>query len=51
MNVLTRKIDQMVFCRGTKDDYDRWAEVTGDEGWSWSELQEYILKVNQQRFS
>ncbi|KAI0712308.1 alcohol oxidase [Earliella scabrosa] len=40
-------INQMVFCRGTKDDYDRWAEVTGDEGWSWSELQEYILKVDR----
>lgn len=38
-------LDQMAFCRGTKDDYDRWAKVTGDDGWSWTNMQEHILKV------
>lgn len=38
-------LDQMAFCRGTKDDYDRWAQVTGDDGWSWDNMQEHILKV------
>lgn len=27
------------------DDYDRWATVTGDAGWSWKNLMPYILKV------
>jgi choline dehydrogenase-like flavoprotein len=27
------------------DDYDRWAQVTGDAGWSWKNLMPYILKV------
>ncbi|KAI0712253.1 alcohol oxidase [Earliella scabrosa] len=40
-------INQMAFCRGTRDDYDRWAKVTGDDGWSWDKLQPYILKVDK----
>ncbi|KAI0769966.1 alcohol oxidase [Fomes fomentarius] len=40
-------INQMAFYRGTKDDYDRWAKVTGDDGWSWANMQEHILKVDR----
>ena len=35
----------MFYTRGSKDDYDRWAQVTGDPGWSWEKLLPYILKV------
>ena len=35
----------MAFTRGSKDDFDRWANVTEDEGWSWNSLQPYIRKV------
>ena len=35
----------MVFNRGSKDDYDRIANVTGDSGWSWNSLQTYFKKV------
>ena len=39
-------LDDMVFTRGSKDDYDRWARVTDDKGWSWDSLFPYMLKVN-----
>ena len=38
-------VDSLVFTRGSKDDYDRWARVTDDEGWSWDSLFPYMLKV------
>ena len=37
----------MVFCRGTQDDYDRWANVTGDDNWSWKKLLPFIFKVDR----
>ncbi|KAH6912228.1 GMC oxidoreductase-domain-containing protein [Coprinopsis sp. MPI-PUGE-AT-0042] len=27
-------INGLIYTRGAKDDFDRWAKVTGDEGWS-----------------
>ncbi len=35
----------MAYTRGSSEDYDRYARVTGDEGWGWDELLPYILKV------
>ncbi|KAL0571384.1 hypothetical protein V5O48_010572 [Marasmius crinis-equi] len=37
-------INCMVYTRGTKDDWDRYAHVTGDNGWSWDSIQPYIRK-------
>ncbi|KAF7376522.1 Aryl-alcohol oxidase [Mycena sanguinolenta] len=34
----------MVYTRGSKEDYDRWANVTGDDGWSWNQLIPYMKK-------
>ncbi|KAG2004470.1 aryl-alcohol oxidase [Coprinopsis cinerea AmutBmut pab1-1] len=34
----------MFYTRGSSSDYDRWAAVTGDSGWSWKKLFPYILK-------
>ncbi|KAF5349530.1 hypothetical protein D9756_008823 [Leucocoprinus leucothites] len=34
----------MFYTRGSKDDYDRWARITGDSGWSWDELLPYFKK-------
>ncbi|TFK19656.1 pyranose dehydrogenase [Coprinopsis marcescibilis] len=31
-------LSDMIYTRGAADDYDRWAEVTGDQGWTWKEL-------------
>lgn len=36
----------MGFTRGTRDDYDRWANITEDDGWSWNNLYPYMIKVN-----
>ncbi|TEB27972.1 pyranose dehydrogenase [Coprinellus micaceus] len=37
-------INGMFYTRGSSSDYDRWATVTGDDGWSWKNLLPYILK-------
>ncbi|TFK24011.1 hypothetical protein FA15DRAFT_438208 [Coprinopsis marcescibilis] len=29
-------VNAMFYTRGASSDYDRWANVTGDDGWSWS---------------
>ncbi|KZV75707.1 GMC oxidoreductase [Peniophora sp. CONT] len=35
----------MVWDRGSRDDYDRWANVTGDDGWGWDKLEPYMRKA------
>ena len=37
----------MDFCRGSKDDYDRWANVTGSDMWAWDNIYPYALKVDR----
>lgn len=37
----------MVYTRGSAEDYDRWAAVTGDSGWSWDNLLPYFFKVRK----
>ncbi|KAJ7635113.1 aryl-alcohol oxidase [Roridomyces roridus] len=34
----------MFYTRGSAEDYDRWAAVTGDSGWSWDNLLQYFFK-------
>ncbi|KAG6856866.1 hypothetical protein H0H87_012683 [Tephrocybe sp. NHM501043] len=34
----------MFYTRGSSSDFDRFAAVTGDDGWSWDKLQIYIRK-------
>ncbi|KAF7350701.1 GMC oxidoreductase [Mycena sanguinolenta] len=34
----------MVYTRGSAEDYNRWAAVTGDPGWSWDNLLPYFFK-------
>ncbi|KAG2005482.1 aryl-alcohol oxidase [Coprinopsis cinerea AmutBmut pab1-1] len=31
-------VNSMIYTRGAAEDYDRWAEVTGDSGWTWDAL-------------
>ncbi|KAJ7187788.1 aryl alcohol oxidase [Mycena filopes] len=45
----TSSINYMVYTRGSKEDFDRFAQVTGDEGWSWDRLIPYQRK--NERFS
>ncbi|KAJ7282879.1 hypothetical protein C8J57DRAFT_53851 [Mycena rebaudengoi] len=42
-------INCLVYTRGSKDDFDRYAKLSGDPGWSWDRLQHYIRK--NERFS
>ncbi|KAJ7187321.1 alcohol oxidase [Mycena filopes] len=42
-------VNYMVYSRGSKEDFDRFAQVTGDEGWSWNSLIPYQRK--NERFS
>ena len=35
----------MIYTRGSAAIYDEWAKKTGDDGWKWDNLQEYIKKV------
>ncbi|KAJ7934943.1 GMC oxidoreductase-domain-containing protein [Mycena leptocephala] len=34
----------MVYTRGAADDFDRYGDLTEDEGWSWSRILPYFLK-------
>ncbi|KAJ7146169.1 aryl-alcohol-oxidase from pleurotus Eryingii [Mycena epipterygia] len=34
----------MVYTRGAADDFNRYATVTGDQGWSWNKILPYFLK-------
>jgi choline dehydrogenase-like flavoprotein len=37
-------IDFMLYTRAAADDYNKYAELTGDAGWSWDSLQPYFMK-------
>ncbi|THU96778.1 aryl-alcohol-oxidase from pleurotus Eryingii [Dendrothele bispora CBS 962.96] len=37
-------INFLAYTRGTSNDFDRYAEITGDDGWSWDRLMPYIFK-------
>ncbi|KAJ7471315.1 alcohol oxidase [Mycena galericulata] len=37
-------VDGMFYTRGSAEDYNRYAAVTGDEGWSWNNLLPYFFK-------
>ncbi|KAJ7918986.1 aryl-alcohol oxidase [Mycena leptocephala] len=37
-------VNYMAYTRGSKEDFDRWAKVTGDNGWSWDKLVPYMRK-------
>jgi len=37
----------MIWIRGSSDDYDKWAEATGDKGWSWREMLPYFKKTER----
>ncbi|KAJ7693354.1 aryl-alcohol oxidase-like protein [Mycena rosella] len=39
-------INCLVYSRGSSEDFDRWAELSGDPGWSWDSLQPYIRKFD-----
>ncbi|KAJ7614845.1 aryl-alcohol oxidase [Roridomyces roridus] len=40
----TSSINAMWYTRGSADDFNRYAEVTGDSGWGWDAMQPYFHK-------
>ncbi|CDO78115.1 Aryl-alcohol oxidase [Trametes cinnabarina] len=34
----------MTYTRGSDDEYNRWAELTGDDSWAWRNLEPFYLK-------
>ncbi|KAI0687617.1 aryl-alcohol oxidase-like protein [Cytidiella melzeri] len=38
-------VNFMAYCRGSKDDWNRFATVTGDQGWSYSSILPYAKKM------
>lgn len=38
--------DGMVWTRGSRDDFDRYASFSGDDGWSWDAVEPYFRKVS-----
>ncbi|KAK0184513.1 alcohol oxidase [Armillaria mellea] len=37
-------VNYMLYTRGSSQDYDRYAQISGDPGWGWEALQPYIRK-------
>ncbi|KAJ7580930.1 glucose-methanol-choline oxidoreductase [Mycena floridula] len=40
----TSSINTMAYTRGSSEDYDRYAALTGDPGWSWNNMLQYFFK-------
>ncbi|ODM92786.1 hypothetical protein Ocin01_13896, partial [Orchesella cincta] len=38
-------VNYMIYNRGNPSDYNRWAEITGDERWSWKNVLRFFLKM------
>ncbi|THH11758.1 hypothetical protein EW146_g7933 [Bondarzewia mesenterica] len=40
-------INSMIYTRGSSEDFDRYARITGDPGWSWSAMEPYLRMLEQ----
>jgi choline dehydrogenase-like flavoprotein len=43
--ILIFVIDCMIYTRGSADDYDKMAEISGEEAWTWENLVPYMKRV------
>lgn len=39
--------DYMTYTRGSDEEYNRWAALTGDASWEWKNVERYYLKVSR----
>ena len=44
-NSFRMSLDFLFYTRGSEDDFNRYANVTGDSGWSWNSILPYYIKV------
>ncbi|GFO24154.1 choline dehydrogenase, mitochondrial [Plakobranchus ocellatus] len=40
----TSSINAMIYCRGSRHDFDRWASYTGDSSWDYRHVLSYFIK-------
>ncbi|KAF8651128.1 hypothetical protein AX16_004874 [Volvariella volvacea WC 439] len=40
----TSSMNYMLYTRGAAEDFDKYAEITGDPGWRWDNMEEYRLR-------
>ncbi|THH31584.1 hypothetical protein EUX98_g2622 [Antrodiella citrinella] len=40
-------INLLTYNRGSDDVWNRWAQITGDSGWSWNSVEKYYLRSSQ----
>ncbi len=45
LSLSTSSLDFLIYTRGSKDDYNRYAEVTEDPSWNWENMFPFMLKV------
>jgi hypothetical protein len=45
VHLLKNSADYMVHQYGPDEDWDRYAKLTGDPGWAWSNIKKYVKKV------
>ena len=43
--------DYMAYNRGSSEDWDQYASISGDEGWSWNSVQQYFRKVSHLNYT
>jgi choline dehydrogenase-like flavoprotein len=43
----TSSINYCIWNTGSKDDFDHYARVSGDNGWSWDSMKQYRLKAER----
>jgi hypothetical protein len=44
-HLLKISADGMIHQYGSDEDWDRYAQVTGDPGWAWNNVKNYVKKV------
>ncbi|KLO19185.1 aryl-alcohol-oxidase from pleurotus Eryingii [Schizopora paradoxa] len=40
-------INFLTYTRGSNEEYDRWAELTGDSGWAWDNVAQFYFKSSR----
>ncbi|KAF9457988.1 aryl-alcohol oxidase precursor [Collybia nuda] len=40
-------INYMAYTRGSSEDFDRYAAVTGDPGWAWGNMKQFMTKIEK----
>jgi hypothetical protein len=44
-------IDGLGYTRGSRDDWDQWAEITGDKGLRWDSMLPVMMNVGHYRLA